>query len=118
MAQKDDLGRHGESLAADWLEARGYRVLARNWRCSTGELDLITRTGRTTAFVEVKTRSSLEFGHPFEAITNVKALRLRRLVAEWTRWHGPLPGPARIDGIAILGAWGVSPRIEHLEGIA
>lgn len=117
MATKDDLGRRGEQVAADWLIAHGYHVLERNWRCATGELDLIARTGRTTVFAEVKTRSSLDFGHPFEAITAVKAARLRRLAAEWCRGNGPLPGPTRVDGIAVLDAWSIEPRVEHLAGI-
>ena len=70
MAQKDELGRRGEQVAAEWLQERGYTLVDRNWRCPAGELDLILRDGSTMVFAEVKTRSSLEFGHPFEAITS------------------------------------------------
>jgi len=118
MAEKDRLGRDGEALAARWLQERGYTVLHRNWRCATGELDLIVRRGVTTVFVEVKTRSSIAYGHPFEAITAEKAARLRRLAAEWCRVHGPVPGGMRIDAIAVIAARAAEPSIEHLEGVA
>ena len=118
MAEKDVLGRRGEAVAAGWLEDRGYTIVARNWRCAHGELDLIARRGRVTAFVEVKTRSSIEYGHPFEAITPEKAARVRRLAAEWCRAHGPVRGETRIDAIAVLDAWSAKPSVEHLPGVA
>ncbi|GAA4149536.1 YraN family protein [Leifsonia shinshuensis] len=117
MAEKDRLGRRGEDVAADWLEDQGFTLLHRNWRCAEGELDLIARRARLTVFVEVKTRSSTAFGHPFEAITGEKAARLRRLVAEWCRAYGPVRGETRIDAIAVLDAWNVTPSIEHLAGV-
>ena len=118
MAEKDVLGRRGETVAAGWLEDRGYTIVARNWRCARGELDLIARRGRVTAFVEVKTRSSIEYGHPFEAITPEKAARVRRLAAEWCRAHGPVRGETRIDAIAVLDAWSATPSVEHRAGVA
>jgi putative endonuclease len=58
------LGQAGEHAAAEWYEARGYEVVARNWRCRDGELDLIVRQGRTIAFCEVKARGGGAFGLP------------------------------------------------------
>ena len=118
MAEKDRVGRRGEAVAAEWLQAQGYALLARNWRGASGELDLIARRGPVTAFVEVKTRSSIAFGHPFEAITAEKAARLRRLVAEWCRANGPVRGETRIDAIAVLDAWSAAPTVEHLMAVA
>ena len=118
MAQKDELGRRGEQIAADWLIERGYTLLDRNWRCPSGELDLILRDGPTMVFAEVKTRSSFEFGHPFEAITARKAARLRRLAAAWCRERGPGVGELRIDAVAVTDAWSERPLVEHLTGIA
>lgn len=118
MAAKDELGRRGEELAADWYRERGYLVLDTNWRCTTGELDLVVRHGRTTVFVEVKTRTSVAYGHPFEAITPAKTDRLRRLAAEWCHARGPVPGAVRIDAVAVIDAWSAVPSIEQLEGIA
>jgi putative endonuclease len=118
MAEKDELGRRGEVVAAKWLEAAGLILVARNWRCPAGEIDLIVRDGATAVFVEVKTRTSVAYGHPFEAITPAKRARLRRLVAEWCREHGPVSGGVRIDAIAVLDAWSAEPSIEHLRGVA
>ena len=118
MGRKDELGRRGEDVAARWFEGDGYVVVERNWRTRTGEIDLIVRRGATTVFAEVKTRTSVAYGHPFEAITAEKAARLRRLAAEWCREHGPLPGGVRIDAVAVIDAWSAEPQIEHLAGVA
>ena len=118
MAQKDELGRRGEQVAAEWLQERGYTLIDRNWRCPAGELDLILRDGSTMVFAEVKTRSSLEFGHPFEAITSRKAARLRRLAAAWCREREPGSPDVRIDAVAVTDAWSGNPNVEHLTGIA
>lgn len=118
MAAKDDLGRRGEELAAGWYEDRGYIILDKNWRCRSGELDLVVRDAKSTVFVEVKTRTSVAYGHPFEAITEAKSGRLRRLAAEWCRMRGPVPGDVRIDAVAVIDAWSAMPSIEQLEGIA
>ena len=77
------LGRSGEDLAAAWYAARGYEVLARNWRCRQGELDLVAGRGGVTVFCEVKTRTSDAFGVPAEAVGPLKQARLRRLAALW-----------------------------------
>ncbi|WP_345764282.1 YraN family protein [Diaminobutyricibacter sp. McL0608] len=115
MADKDDLGRRGEEIAATWLEQRGMTVIARNWRCGSGEIDIVLSEGETTVFAEVKTRSSTTFGHPFEAITPAKAARLRRLAAEWCR-QNRASAELRIDVVAVRDAWSPSPIVEHVRG--
>jgi putative endonuclease len=89
-------------------------VLARNWRCREGELDLITRAGATLVFCEVKTRSGARFGEPAEAVSRTKQARIRRLAARWLQEHrerlGPRPAVLRFDVVAILDG-----RIEVLE---
>lgn len=117
MAAKDTLGKRGERLASDYLEHNGYRVIGRNWRCPQGEIDLIASLGGETVFVEVKTRSSVAFGHPFEAITVAKMARLRRLAAAWCAQADEPAGRIRIDAIAVIAQPGGDPQIEHLEGI-
>lgn len=87
MAAKDDLGRRGEDLAAQFLSDAGYTIIDRNWRCPRGEIDLVARDGNDTVFIEVKTRSSTAFGHPFEAITTQKLARLKRLAHAWCDAH-------------------------------
>lgn len=85
-----------------WYLARGYRVLARNWRCREGELDLILRQGSTIVFCEVKTRSSLAFGSPLEAVTPRKCQRIRRLAAAWLDQAHDGAAELRFDVAAIL----------------
>lgn len=117
MAQKDELGRRGEKCAADFLVAAGYQVIARNWRCSQGEIDLVVERDGEVVFVEVKTRSGTGFGHPFEAITAVKLARLRRLAALWCDGSELRPRRIRIDAIAVIAERGAVPVIEHLVGV-
>lgn len=117
MARKDDLGRQGEEWAADYLIRDGYAVIERNWRCRDGEVDLIVARGDEVVFVEVKTRSGLRFGHPFEAITVAKLARLRRLAGAWCEQSEVRPARIRIDVIAVIAPAGVVPVIEHLTGV-
>ncbi len=117
MAAKDELGRRGEDLAAAYLEGRGLAILERNWRCALGEIDIVAREWRTLVFAEVKTRSSVSFGHPLEAITPVKLARLGRLAGEWRAEHSAEPGLMRIDAVAVIAPRDGGPTIEHLAGI-
>jgi len=97
---------------AAWYAERGYEVLARNWRCSEGELDLVVRHGRTVVFCEVKTRSSAAFGAPVEAVTRAKQARLRRLAGCWLESGRP----ARTSGIRFDVASVLGGEIEVIEG--
>ena len=90
MAEKDDLGRHGERLAVDYLTAHGWRILDRNWRCPQGEIDIVALEGRELVVVEVKTRRSRAFGDPLEAVTGQKLTRLCVLAGAWRRAHPDL----------------------------
>jgi putative endonuclease len=105
------MGASGEDLAAEWYEARGYQVVDRNWRCRTGELDLVVRHGRTVVFCEVKHRRSTAFGTPAEAITREKKQRIRHLAARWLEDATPRPGEIRFDVAAVLDG-----EVEVLEG--
>lgn len=106
------LGLDGEAMAAEWYRAHGYEVLARNWRCKGGELDLIVAQGRHIVFCEVKTRSSEVFGAPVEAVTKDKQMRIRRLAARWLEDEAPArPRAIRFDVASILDG-----RVEVLEG--
>ena len=105
------LGVSGEDAAAAWYEANGYEVLARNWRCREGELDLIVRRARTIVFCEVKTRSSVRFGAPAEAVTHEKRQRIRVLAARWLTESPVRPREIRFDVAAVLG-----DAVEVVEG--
>lgn len=111
------LGDWGEQLAADHLLADGLEVLARNWRCAAGELDLVAREpDGTVVFVEVKTRAGLGFGTPAEAVGRVKARRLRTLACRWLLENRP-PGATelRFDVIGVVRLPGAPPEVTHLR---
>lgn len=102
-AGRKRLGARGEVLAARWYHAEGYSVVATNWRCASGELDLVLRRGPELVFAEVKTRSSHRFGHPFEAITPSKQVRIRRLAALFMSESGERAPTVRFDAVAVVG---------------
>ena len=105
------LGADGEDQAALWYQERGYELLARNWRCSDGELDLVLARGTTVVICEVKTRSTSRFGSPFEAVGPAKQHRLRRLAARWLREAAPFrPDEVRFDVAGVVGR-----RVEVIE---
>jgi putative endonuclease len=117
MAAKDVLGRRGEDLAAAVLAAAGFLIVDRNWRCPQGEIDIVATEGNETVFVEVKTRSSVAFGHPLEAITAQKLARLRRLAACWCEAHPGRHNRIRIDAVAVIAPRGAEPQVEHLRRV-
>ncbi|WP_295840057.1 YraN family protein [uncultured Microbacterium sp.] len=117
MAAKDDLGRAGEDRAVAYLIGDGYRIITRNWRCPQGEIDIVAERDGALVVVEVKTRRSEDFGHPFEAIDKRKAQRLWRLAMAWLAAH-PLEARGRrlrVDVIGLVGSDPASARLEHLE---
>jgi putative endonuclease len=118
---KDELGRYGEQLAADYLIEAGLEVLGRNWRCPAGEIDLIAREGAVLVVCEVKTRRSDAYGSPFAAITGAKLGRLRRLAAAWLeadeRQDAPRPQEIRVDVIGVWAPRGGRARVEHQGGV-
>lgn len=118
MKPKDILGSRGEEVAARYLAAEGMHVIDRNWRCPEGEIDLVAVDGATLVVVEVKTRTSLAFGHPFEAIDHAKLARLYFLSGAWVRAHGLYFAHRRIDAVAVLDDGRAEPAIEHLRAIS
>ncbi len=96
------LGRWGEERAVRWYRAAGYRVLDRNWFGEAGELDLVLGRDDQIVFCEVKTRSSVRFGDPSEAVGRDKQRRIRSLAVEWLR-RNALTGEVRFDVAAVVG---------------
>lgn len=111
------LGRYGEDLAVQHLQAAGFEFLARNWRCRAGELDVIAREGTALVFVEVKARSGLGFGMPAEAVGQAKARRIRHLACAWLVEHRPAGAhDLRFDVVSIVRQAGRAPVVHHLRG--
>jgi putative endonuclease len=103
LSARDDrggLGRHGEELAARHLAAKGYEIVARNWRCETGEIDLVARDSADLAFVEVRTRRGRALGSPEESITAAKRARLIDLAEAYVQAES-WAGGWRIDVVAV-----------------
>ncbi len=113
MQKPHDLGKNGEEIAATYLEKRGYIVLARNYRYLKAEVDLIVRFGNTIIGVEVKTRSTRDFGNPQEFI---KKKQVQNLVLALDHYVQDIPTPVevRIDVVAII-ANELGYDIEHIE---
>ena len=110
------LGAHGEDLAAEWYSARGFYVLARNWRCRVGEIDLIVGLGDLLVFCEVKTRSSDRFGAGWEAVTARKQAKLRSLAGVFLSTEPALRGArVRFDVASVAIASGLRPTVEVFE---
>lgn len=111
------LGQRGEAAAARYLKRRRYKILARGRRLQPGELDLVMLDpDGTIVFVEVKTRTTQQTGHPAEAVDAAKQRRLTLLAVTFLKCHGLLERAARFDVVAITwpqGKW--FPQIEHFK---
>ncbi len=110
------LGQRGETAAAHYLKRLGYTIVARSYRDSFGEIDLVAIDQQTVVFVEVKTRESTDKGHPAEAVDYDKQRRLTRLALAYLKRHKLLEHRARFDVVSIL--WphsGTQPTIEHFK---
>ena len=106
------LGQSGEDAVARWYLDHGYEVVARNWRCRDGELDLVLRRSRQFVFCEVKARTTTAFGVPAEAVNRRKQARIRRLAARWLQDDAPVRAASiRFDVASVLAG-----QIEVIEG--
>ena len=97
-----DLGRAGEELAAAWYRRAGFAVVAQNWRCELGEIDLVCVRGRLLVVCEVKSRSGLGYGAPVEAVGISKQRRLRRLATRYLAEAGRGGVTVRFDVASVL----------------
>lgn len=112
MSEHYDLGKRGEDEAVKFLEAKGYYIMHRNWRCGKKELDIVARDGEEIAFVEVKTRQNTLYGRPEDAVDDSK---IRRIVSSANAYvhRYMIDLPIRFDIITVVG---VEPpyEIEHI----
>ena len=111
-----DLGAFGERVAAAHLEAKGYRIRARNFRCREGEIDIVAEDGDCLVFVEVRTRRGDAFGTPAESVTVAKERRLLTVARAYLQEHTDVPPNQRIDVIAIELSRGRLLAVQHIEG--
>ena len=111
-----DLGAFGERLAAAHLEAKGYRIIERNFRCGEGEVDIVAEDSDCLVFVEVRTRRGDALGSAVESVTPAKQRRLLALAEAYSQAHDDLPPQQRIDVITVaLAPDGRVLAVEHIE---
>jgi putative endonuclease len=114
--KRSHTGALGEKLARDFLKKKGYRILETNYRCSCGEIDIVARQGDCLVFVEVRTKSQLDYGDPEESINFTKKLHLKRCAQFYQQCHDKLPESWRIDIVAVeLEAGNQVKRIDIVE---
>jgi putative endonuclease len=112
---RQGVGRRGEQLAARHLASKGYEIVAHNWRCEVGELDLVARDGACLVLVEVRTRRGRALGTPEESVTAAKQARLVALAEAYVQ-AADWPGEVRIDLVAVeMDRRGRVVRLEHYE---
>ena len=112
------LGEMGERFARRELVARGLVELDRNWRCDAGELDLVMLDGSVVVAVEVKTRRTVDHGHPVEAVDDVKLARLHALVWRWLTVHGITAAGVRVDVAGVVWPTRGRPSLTYVQGLA
>jgi putative endonuclease len=114
--RKKSLGQRGEDAASRFLKRLGYRIVARGLDSRFGELDIVAVDGRTVVFVEVKTRSSTDAGHPADAIDQLKEKRMTQAALAYLKAHRLLEHSARFDVVAITWPEQLKqPVIEHFQ---
>ncbi len=118
---KQQLGATGEEIAVDYLVSQGYIVFDRNWRSKSGEIDIIAsekfNSHDELIFIEVKTRSSRDYGDPMEAISATKYLRMYRLALEWLIENSASREAWRLDVISIVISRAQKIEIDHLKRV-
>lgn len=112
---KIQTGQSGEEAACAYLAKLGYRIVGRNIKFKNGEIDIVAWEGRTLCFVEVKTRSSEDYGSPFEAVSYFKQRKLSRLALTYLKFNRLLETTARFDVVAILKTPDGQPQIDLVK---
>jgi len=113
MARHNELGKKGEQLAVDYLISKGYTIVQRNYRFQKAEVDIIAKKEDNLAIIEVKTRSTIDFGNPQDFVKPKQIQRLVKAVNEYVNVNN-LDVEVRFDIVAIV-RQGKGFNIEHLE---
>ena len=119
MAAHNDLGKWGEQVAADYLAGKGWKILHRDWQYEHKDLDIVCvdLTTNTIVFVEVKTRSTREWGEPYESITLQKKNNIMNAASAYLRKFNLWGRTWRYDSISIVGAPDTGYSIEHNKNV-
>lgn len=95
------LGRRGEEIAVSYLKGLRYRIIERNYTCKFGEVDIIARDKKTLAFIEVKTRSSTKYGHPYQVVNKRKQHQISKVALNYINKNNLQSTDARFDVVAV-----------------
>jgi len=112
---KRQIGNEGEDLACSYLESKGWRILDRNYVYDHAEVDIIAYDDTAIVFVEVKLRSSTEFGHPIEYVTEDKVKNVFKAAEAWIFKQNIDDSPMRFDVIGIIQKEQKPPEFNHIE---
>ncbi|HEX4190558.1 MAG TPA: YraN family protein [Marmoricola sp.] len=115
--QRQALGAYGERVAARYLDGLGMKVIDRNWRCRSGEIDLVLLDREVIVVCEVRTRRGLGYGHPLATVGPTKAARLRQLALLWVDAHRGGRPAIRLDLVGVVQPLRGRVEIEHVRGI-
>lgn len=119
MKISNPVGIRGEEISTNYLKDKGYKILERNYRKSYGEIDIIATKNNVLVFVEVKTRTSNQFGTPLEQITQKKLKTLTKTAQFYSQSHNELTNELRVDAISVLlDNSNNLVNIEHVENIS
>ncbi len=111
MKEKNKVvGTSGEIIASQYLKKKKYKILLVNYKNKIGEIDIIAKQGEYIVFVEVKTRETLAFGRPCEAVNNLKQYKIRKTATKYLKENKMMDCPCRFDCIEIIG-----DNINHIE---
>lgn len=115
MHSRQKFGNAGEEVACEYLCARGYIIVAQQWkRLPLGEIDIVAREGDTLVFIEVKSRSTEWFGRPAESVTRAKREKISKLIELFRHQYRVFRAPYRFDVVGVL--WGDgAPQIQHIK---
>jgi putative endonuclease len=108
------VGRSGEKYAVEFLRARGFEILARNYRCGKSEVDIVAQHGKVISFIEVKTRRTSDFGHPAEAVTRSKQREIAKVAEYYICTKGSADVSYRFDVVVVF-LGGPQPVVELIE---
>jgi putative endonuclease len=118
MAERHDLGVAGEEVAAGWLQRAGFQILARNYRCASGEVDIVATEQGEVVFVEVRTRRTGALVGPAESVTWRKQQRILRAAERYLQVHALGERPWRVDVVAVeVDRAGRVQQVEHLRSV-
>lgn len=101
LNSKQELGKQGENMATKYLQKKGYKIIARNFECKQGEIDIIAKDKKEYVFIEVKTRQNFQYGKPCEAVNNQKKKHIYKATQYYIYSHKLENKFIRIDVIEI-----------------